>query len=76
MRSGFQPGVVQDSINTDFTVGDDEEDSGPESSQSRSEEGRSLSDGGDQGQGPDESDSRYDGLDDGNVWKTKDSHDV
>lgn len=76
MRSGFQPGVAQDSINTDFTVGDDEEGSGPESSQSRSEEGRSLSDGGDQGQGPEESDSRYDGLDDGNVWKTKDSNDV
>lgn len=76
MRSGFQPGVVQDSINTDFTVGDDEEGSGPESSRSRSEEARSWSDRDDQGQGPDGSDSRQDGLDDGNVWKTKDANDV
>lgn len=59
-------------------MGDDEEGSGPEFSRNRSEEDRSWSDRDDQtqDQGRDKSDSRYEGLDDGHVWETKDGNNV
>lgn len=59
-------------------MGDDEEGSGPEVSQNRSEEERLWSDGHDQDQkqSTDKVDSRYEGLDDENVWRSKDGNDV
>lgn len=60
-------------------MGDEEDESGPEVSQIRTEENRRWSEGDeqDQDQVTDGPDSRYDGLDDHEVWKTKDgSHDV
>lgn len=83
VRSGFEPGSTDESLNqiksSDFAVGDDEDESGPEVSQHRSEEDRPWSDRDDQDpdQVTDELDSRYEGLDDHDVWKTKDgNHDV
>lgn len=59
-------------------MGDDEDGSGPEHSQNQSEEDRPQSDHDDQDQDQitDKFDSRYEGLDDQNVWKTKDGNDM
>ena len=83
VRSSFEPGSTDESLSqiksSDFAVGDDGDESEPEVSQHRSEEDRSWSDRDDrdQDQATDKLDSRYEGLDDHDVWKTKDgNHDV
>lgn len=59
-------------------MGDDEEGSGHEPSQHRTEEEHRWRDSNDQDQDQvtDKFNSRYEGLDDQNVWKTKDGNDV
>lgn len=66
---------------TQFAVGDDEEGSQPEQSQSHSEErvwgdGDGDGDDADQERVPDDFDPRYEELDDRHVWKSKDGDDV
>lgn len=71
VRSGPEPGIRHDSPTADSAVGDDEEESGPGLAPGQSEEARSWSDPGSQYHAPDESNPKFEGLDDGNVWTSK-----
>lgn len=76
LRRGFEPGTVHKSEPTDSAEGDDEEGSKPEDSRNNSEEAQTWGERNDEDQDPHNSDSRYAGLDDGDVWKVKDGKDV
>lgn len=78
IRSGFEPVATHETQSTDSVAGNDQEEPEPQFSRNQSEE--AFEEAGkwgerdDHDQGADKSDSRYEGLDDGDVWKTKDAH--
>jgi hypothetical protein len=76
IRRGFEPGTIQKSERTDSIEGNDEDGSKPKVSRNNSEEAHSCGERDNEDQGPDKSDSRYAGLDDGDVWKAKDGNNV
>jgi hypothetical protein len=80
IRSGFEPVPTHETISTDSVAGNDQEGKGPEFSRNQSEEAseetRRWGERDDHDQEPGTSDSRYEELDDGDVWKTTDGHDV
>ena len=74
IRRGFEPGITHKSEPIDSLEGGDEE-SKPEVSGNKSEEAPSWGERDEEDPDPDKSDSRYAGLDDGDVWRIKDGHD-